>query len=77
MKQNEGESGPYCETPVVILETSFKTFYSCLGLDMYTPLCLKWITNKDLPYSTWNSAECYVAAWMQGEFRREWIYVYV
>ena len=43
--------------------------YSCLGLDMYTPLCLKWIPNKDLPYSTWNSAECYVAAWMQGEFR--------
>ena len=71
MMQNEGESGPYCETPVVILETSFKTFYSCLGLDVYTLRCLKWITSKDRPYSTWKSAQCYVAAWMQGEFRGE------
>ena len=28
-------------------------------------------------YSTWNSAQCYVAAWMGGEFGGEWIYVYV
>ena len=35
-------------------------------IDMYTLLYLKWITNKDLPYSTWNSAQCYVAAWMGG-----------
>ena len=27
--------------------------------------------------STWNSAQCHVAAWMGGEFGREWIYVYV
>ena len=26
---------------------------------MYTLLYLKWITNKDLLYSTWNSAQCY------------------
>ena len=26
------------------------------GKDMYTLLCLKWVTNKDLLYSTWNSA---------------------
>ena len=32
------------------------------GMDMYTLLYLKWITNKDLLYSTWNSAQCYVAA---------------
>ena len=38
------------------------------GMDMYIPLCLKWITDKDLPYSTGNSAQCYVAAWMGGEF---------
>ena len=37
----------------------------------------KWITNKDLHYSTWNSAQCYVAAWMGGEFGGEWIHVYV
>ena len=24
-----------------------------------------------------NSAQCYVAAWMGGEFGREWIHVYV
>ena len=38
---------------------------------MYTLLYLKWITNKDLLYSTWNSAQGYVAAWMGGEFGRE------
>ena len=37
------------------------------GMDMYI-LCLKWITNKDLLYSTGNSAQCYVAGWMVGEF---------
>ena len=43
------------------------------GLDMYTLLYLKWITNKVLVYSTGNSAQCYMATWMGGEFRREWI----
>ena len=33
------------------------------GIDMHTLLCLKWITNKDLLYSTGKSAR-YVAAWM-------------
>ena len=47
------------------------------GLDMYTLQYLKWITNKDLLYSTGNSAQCYVAAWMGGEFGEEGIYVYV
>ena len=41
------------------------------GMDMYTLLYLKWIANKDLLYSTWNSAQCYVPAWweegLQGE----------
>ena len=43
------------------------------GMDMYTLLYLKWITNKDLPYGAWNSAQCYVAAWVGGESGREWI----
>ena len=47
------------------------------GIDMYTLLYSKWITNKDLLYSTGNSAQCYVAAWMGGEFGGEWIHVYV
>ena len=29
------------------------------GMVMYTLLYLKWITNKDLLYRTWNSAWCY------------------
>ena len=29
------------------------------GIDMYMLLYLKWITNKDLLYSTGNSAQCY------------------
>ena len=48
------------------------------GMDLlYTLLYLKWITNKVLLYSTWNSAQYYVAARMGGEFEREWIHVYV
>ena len=42
---------------------------------MYTLLYFKWITNKDLPYNTGNSAQCPVAAWMGGEFGGEWIHV--
>ena len=36
------------------------------GMDMNTLLCLTWITNKDLLSSTGNSAQCHVAAWMEG-----------
>ena len=39
--------------------------------DMRTGPYLKWITNKDLLYSIRNSAQCYVAAWMGGKFRRK------
>ena len=44
---------------------------------MYTLLYFKGITNKVLRYSTGSSAQCYVAAWMGGEFGEEWIHVYV
>ena len=46
------------------------------GIDMYTPLYLKWITSKDLLYRAGNSAQCYVAAWMGGEPGGEWIHGY-
>jgi len=46
-------------------------------MDMYTLLYFKWLTNKDLLSSIGNSAPCYVAAWMGGEFVGEWIHVYV
>ena len=35
-------------------------------MDMYTLLYLKWITNKDLLYTTGDSAQRYVAAQMGG-----------
>ena len=38
------------------------------GIEIYTLLYLKWITNKDFLSSAWNSAQCYVAAWVEGEF---------
>ena len=47
------------------------------GMDMYTLLYLKRITNKEVLCSTGNSAQCYVAAWMGREFGGEWIHVYV
>ena len=40
-------------------------------------LYLKWIIQKDLLYSTGNSAQCYVTAWVGGEFGREWIRAHV
>ena len=46
-------------------------------MDMYTLIYLKWKNNKDLLYSTGNSAQYYVAAWMGGEFGGEWIHVNV
>ena len=46
-------------------------------MDMYRLLYFKRITNKDLLYSTWNSAQCYRAAWKGGESGEEWIRVYV
>ena len=39
-------------------------------VDMHTLLDLKWITSKDVLYSTWHSAQCYVAAWMGGVWGR-------
>ena len=41
------------------------------GTDMNTLLHLKWITNKDLLYSTGNSAPCYVAAGLGGGLGRK------
>ena len=36
------------------------------GMDTYTLLYLKWITHKDLLYSTGNSAQCYVTPGWKG-----------
>ena len=60
-------------------ETHRERTYGCqgdgivrqFGLGMDTLLYLKWISSKDLLQSTGNSAQCYVAAWMGGEFGGE------
>ena len=44
--------------------------------DMYTLLYFKWMTNKDLLNSTWDSAQCYAAVWMEGEFGEKWPHIY-
>ena len=47
-------------------------------MDMYTLLYLKWVANKDVLYSMWNSAQCYVAVWMRGEFGEDgYMYLYM
>ena len=46
-----------------------------LGMGMYTAVFK--ITNKDLLYSTQNSAQCYVPAWMGGGLGENgYMYVY-
>ena len=45
------------------------------GMVMHTLLYFKWITNKDLLYSTWNSTQCYVPAWIGRGFGGECIHV--
>ena len=37
----------------------------------------KMITNKDLQYSIWNSAQCYVAVWMGRDLAGENAYMYM
>ena len=50
------------------------------GMDMYSLLYLKWITYKDILYSTCKSALCYLTAWMGGEFGEngyKYMYIWV
>ena len=56
---------------VLTLSLDFQMCLCCLSLNfiendlsLYTLLFLKWITNKNLLCSTWNSAQCYAPAWM-------------
>ena len=48
-----------------------------IGTDIYTLLYIKQITNKDLLYSTGNSTQYSVMAYMGKDSKKEWIYVYV
>ena len=43
----------------------------------YTLLHLRWLTNKNLLYSTGNSVQCYVEAWIRGSLgEKGYIYMY-
>ena len=66
------------KSPFCIPGTNTTLFINCTrienkiresGMHMYTLLYLKWIPTKSLLYSTGNSAQSYVAAWMGGDFR--------
>ena len=46
-------------------------------MDIYTLLYFKWITNKDLLYSTGNSTQYSAMTYMGKESQKEWVYVYV
>ena len=48
-----------------------------IEIDIYTLLYIKQITNKDLLYSTVNSTQYSVMAYMGKESKKEWIYVHV
>ena len=55
------------------LEEMVKDF----GKLKYTLLYLKWITNKSLLYTTWNSTQYYVPAWMGGGLgENRYMYMY-
>ena len=49
----------------------------CLYKDHSKQIPRKWITNKVLLYSIWNSVQYYVTALMGEESGREWIHVHV
>ena len=59
----------FCEVQLceIFLRSNLRVRES--GMDVYTLLYLRRITNKDLLYSTGNSAQCYVEAWIGGEFK--------
>ena len=44
-------------------------------INIYTLLCIKQITNKNLLYSTGSSTQCFVIAYLGIESKKEWIYV--
>ena len=53
-----------------------KRTYALLGVG-WGWLYLRWITNKDLLYSTRHPAQCFLPVWMRGESGGEWTHVYV
>ena len=48
-----------------------------VGIDIFTLLYIKQIANKNLLYSTGNSTQYSVMAYMGKESKKEWVYVFV
>ena len=48
-----------------------------IGTDIYTPLYIKQITNKDLLYNTGISTQYSIMNLTGKESKKEWMYVYV
>ena len=48
-----------------------------IGIDVYTLLCVKQMTNENLLYSTGNSTQHSVVTQMGRKFIKEGIYVYI
>ena len=78
-REAEGRPGgdlhaPHTHTHTLLPRVSLLTWardsYRVWDGHVYT-----WITNKDLLYSTENSAQWYVAAWLGWQFVGEWIHV--
>ena len=46
-----------------------------IGIDIYTLLYIKQITNKNLLYSTGNSTQYSVMTYTGKESKKEWVYV--
>ena len=46
-----------------------------IGVDIYTLLYIKYITNKKLLYSTGNSTQYSVMTYTETESKKEWVYV--
>ena len=48
-----------------------------IGIDIYTFLNIKQITNKNLLYSTGKSTQYFVMTSMEKESKKEWVHVYI
>ena len=48
-----------------------------IWINIHSLLCMEWMSNKDLLYSTGKSTQYSAVTYMGEEFEKEWIYVYV
>ena len=58
-------------------ETWWREINQEVGINIYPPLNIKSISNKDLLYSTRKSTQCCEITYMGKESEKEWLCVYV